>query len=182
MKLSNVKSQANDQTIVAGMVDGLISVRTREEDAKDMVGKSRRRYVSYGNAAENFRISNVMETKQQDTQEILAKYDACLRKFQYSKALDCVMLTYVANKTPHVTVALMQELIRREGLKRALAGRDGKFLVGIIRFLNKHIGSPRFGRILLHVANALLGMFARSPSENEFLGDDVSRLFTVDNI
>lgn len=139
----------------------MISIRTREEDVKDMVKVNRRRYVSYRNAAENFHVSSMKAPMQRDVRVASSKYDTCLRKFQYSKALDCVMLAVVVNKAPHVTVALMQELIRREGLKRALAGRDGKSLVGIIRFLNKHIGSPRFGRVLLHVANALLGKFTR---------------------
>lgn len=139
------------------MVDGLISVKRREEDAKDVVKPKRK--VSYRHAGENLHVRSVDVVMQQEVKEIMSKHDACLRKFQYSKALDCVMMNYVVNKTPHVTVALTQELIRREGLRRALAGRDGKSLVNIIKFLNKYIGSIRFGRVLLHVANVLLGRF-----------------------
>lgn len=40
------------------------------------------------------------------------KHDAHLRKFEYSKALDSVMVSVIINRTPHVTVALFQELIR----------------------------------------------------------------------
>lgn len=139
------------------MVDGLISVKRREEDAKDVVKPKRK--VSYRHAGENLHVRSVDVVVQQEVKEIMSKHDACLRKFQYSKALDCVMMNYVVNKTPHVTVALTQELIRREGLRRALAGRDGKSLVNIIKFLTKYIGSIRFGRVLLHVANVLLGKF-----------------------
>lgn len=139
------------------MVDGLISVKRREEDAKDVVKPKRK--VSYRHAGENLHVRSVDVVMQQEVKEIMSKHDACLRKFQYSKALDCVMMNYVVNKTPYVTVALTQELIRREGLRRALAGRDGKSLVNIIKFLNKYIGSIRFGRVLLHVANVLLGRF-----------------------
>lgn len=153
----NIKLQEGDETVVAGMVDGLISVKRREENTKDVI-KSKRK-VSYRHAGENLHVRSIDVVVQQEVKEIMSKHDACLRKFQYSKALDCVMMNYVVNKTPHVTVALTQELIRREGLRRALAGRDGKSLVNIIKFLNKYIGSIRFGRVLLHVANVLLGMF-----------------------
>lgn len=147
--------QEGDETVVAGMVDGLISVKRREEDTKDVIKPKRK--VSY--AGENLNVRSIDVVVQQEVKEIMSKHDTCLRKFQYSKALDCVMMSYVVNKTPHVTVALTQELIRREGLRRALAGRDGKSLVNIIKFLNKYIGNIRFGGVLLHVANALLGMF-----------------------
>jgi len=150
--------QAGDETIVAGMVDGLISVRRREEDVKEVV-KPKRKKMSYRHAGEHLHMQNVDIVVQQEMKETMSKHDACLRKFQYSKALDCVMMNYVVNKTPQVTVALTQELIRREGLERALAGRDSKSLINIIKFLNKHIGNIRFGRVLLHVANVLLGKF-----------------------
>jgi len=143
---------------VAGMVDGMISVKRREEDVKEVV-KPKRKRVSYRHAGENLYVQSVDTVVQQEMKEIMSKHDTCLRKFEYSKALDCVMMSYVANKTPQVTVALIQELIRRKGLRRALAGRDSKSLVNIIRFFNKHIGSIRFGRVLLHAANILLGKF-----------------------
>lgn len=154
----NVKLQTGDETVVAGMVDGLISVRRREEDVKDVI-KPKRKKVSYRHAGENLHVRSVDVVVQQEVKEIMSRHDACLRKFQYSKALDCVMMNYVVSKMPHVTVALTQELIRREGLRRALAGRDGKSLVNIIKFLNRYIGNIRFGRVLLHVANVLLGKF-----------------------
>lgn len=138
------------------MVDGMISVRRREEDVKDVI-KSKRK-ISYRRAGENLHVRSIDVVVHHEVKEIMSKHDACLRKFQYSKALDCVMMNYVVNKMPHVTVALTQELIRREGLRRALAGRDGKSLVNIIKFLNRYIGNIRFGRVLLHVANVLLGI------------------------
>ncbi|XP_072746805.1 U3 small nucleolar RNA-associated protein 15 homolog [Anoplolepis gracilipes] len=163
-----------DETIVAGMVDGLISVKRREEDTNDVVKPKRK--VSYRHAGENLHVRSVDVVVQQEVKEIMSKHDTCLRKFQYSKALDCVMMNYVVNKTPHVTVALTQELIRREGLRRALAGRDGKSLVNIIKFLNKHIGSIRFGRVLLHVANVLLDVYEDHLDE---LSEEPRKMFTI---
>ncbi|XP_011688493.1 PREDICTED: U3 small nucleolar RNA-associated protein 15 homolog [Wasmannia auropunctata] len=166
---------ADDETVVAGMVDGMISVKRREEDVKDVI-KPRRKRMSYRHAGENLHVRSIDVVVHQDVKEIMSKHDACLRKFQYSKALDCVMMSYVVNKTPHVTVALTQELIRREGLKRALAGRDGKSLVNIIKFLNKYIGSIRFGRVLLHVANVLLEVYEDHLDE---LSEEARKMFAM---
>ncbi|XP_076181900.1 U3 small nucleolar RNA-associated protein 15 homolog [Ptiloglossa arizonensis] len=148
---------SNDETIVAGMIDGLISVRRKEEDVKNE--KPQRKKVSYKHSGKNLNTSHVDMVVHEEIKEIMSKHDTYLRKFQYSKALDCVMMNYVVNKAPHVTVALMQELIRRQGLKQALAGRDGKSLVNILKFLNKHTGSIRFGRVLVHVVNVLMDIY-----------------------
>lgn len=137
------------------MVDGLISVQRKEEDIKDT--KVQRKKMSYKNAGENTYVSSVDTVVQEEVKETMSKHDTWLRKFQYSKALDSVMLPYVVNKTPHVTVALLQELNKRQGLRQALAGRDGKSLANIIKFLIRYIGNVRFGRVLLHVANVLMG-------------------------
>lgn len=147
--------QVDDETIVAGMVDGLISIRRREDDTKEIEVKRKR--VPYRHSGQNLHTASIDVVVPEENRKLMGKYDLCLKKFQYSKALDCVMVTYVVNKLPHVTVALMQELIRRQGLRQALAGRDGKALVNILKFLIRHIGSIRFGRVLLHVANVLMG-------------------------
>lgn len=147
--------QSNDETIVAGMVDGLISVRRREEEVKNE--KPRRKKISYRRSGRNLHTSQVDVVVHEEMKETMSRHDACLRKFEYSKALDCVMTSYVVNKAPHVTVALMQELVRRQGLKQALSGRDGKSLVNILKFLNRYVGSIQFGRVLLYVTNVLMG-------------------------
>ncbi|KAK9308622.1 hypothetical protein QLX08_001471 [Tetragonisca angustula] len=148
---------SNDETIVAGMVDGLISVRRREEEVKNE--KPRRKKISYRRSGRNLHTPQVDVVVHEEMKEIMSRHDTCLRKFEYSKALDCVMTSYVVNKSPHVTVALMQELIRRQGLKQALSGRDGKSLVNILKFLNRHVGSIRFGRVLLYVTNVLMDIY-----------------------
>ncbi|XP_015190250.1 PREDICTED: U3 small nucleolar RNA-associated protein 15 homolog [Polistes dominula] len=148
---------ANEETIVAGMVDSLISVQRREEDVKDI--KVQRKKMSYKNEGGNTYISSVDTVVEEEVREKISKHDVWLRKFQYSKALDSVMMPYIANKTPHVTVALLQELSKRQGLVKAIAGRDGKSLSNIIKFLIRHIGNVRFGRVLSHVANVLMDIY-----------------------
>lgn len=103
----------------------MVSIRCREEkESKPAVKKTRNR-LSYRNAADLLPIENIVH--QDISETVLAsgdvvvhnvtktkesKYDMCLRKYQYAQALDCVMLPYIVNKTPHVTVSLMQELSR----------------------------------------------------------------------
>lgn len=103
----------NDETLVAGMVDGLISVQRMDEEKSDEgIRKPRKKYAT--NVA-SLPVDEVIEDYAKRPE---AHYDKFLRKYEYSKALDTVLSPYVVNKTPHVTVALMQELIRRKGLAR----------------------------------------------------------------
>ncbi|EFN88954.1 U3 small nucleolar RNA-associated protein 15 homolog [Harpegnathos saltator] len=166
---------ADDQTIVAGMVDGMISVRKREVE-KEHVETNQKKRFTHRHAEKDPHTTDTIDTVKQNVHETLSKHDTYLRTFEYSKALDCVMMSYVASKTPYVTVTLMQELIRRQSLKRALAGRDGKFLVSIIRFLNKHIGSIHFGRVMVQVANTLLDVYEDHLDELE---QEPRKMFTM---
>ncbi|XP_011298736.1 U3 small nucleolar RNA-associated protein 15 homolog [Fopius arisanus] len=171
----SVGISADDETIVAGMVDGLISVRRREDDTKNGINGKKKK-MSFRRAGQNLRSSTVDVIVPDERKETMSKHDACLRKFQYSKALDCVMVNYIVNKTPHVTVALLQELIRRQGLRQALAGRDGKSLVNFLKFLIKHVGNPRFGRVMLYVGNVLMDVYEETLDE---LGPEPRLMFTL---
>lgn len=103
---------ANDEALVAGMVDGLISIQRmeNESDAQPKVPKSKKIVPT--------NVVKIDQTVPDYDREIRAKYDTFLQKYEYVKALDTVMMPYVVNKNPHITVALMQELIRRKGLAR----------------------------------------------------------------
>lgn len=103
----------NDETLVAGMVDGLISVQRMDDETQDEDIKRPRKKIATN--ISNFAVDEVVEDYEKRSE---AKYDKFLRKYEYAKALDTVLLPYVVNKTPHVTVALMQELTRRRGLAR----------------------------------------------------------------
>ncbi|KAG8035758.1 hypothetical protein G9C98_001414 [Cotesia typhae] len=148
---------ADDETITVGMIDGLISIRRRENDEK--ITNKKRKKVSHRRRGLSQHSSTIDVVVPHENKDTKSRHDVFLRKFHYSKALDCVMVTYIVNKTPHVTVALLQELIRRHGLQQALAGRDGKSLVSILKFIIKYIGTPRFARILFHVTHVLMDLY-----------------------
>lgn len=152
----------NDETLVAGMVDGLVSIHRRDEKVKPT--KAERKIKSYKYASNTH--STLVDTVVPETlKEVQSKHDICLRKFQYSKALDTVLQPFVVNKNPHVTVALMQELLRRKGLHTAVAGRDGKMVKALLRFLIKYIGDHRFTRTLIDVTNIFLDVHENSLNE-----------------
>lgn len=98
----------------------------------------------------------VVKEKQQFKQ---AKYDGYLRKFQYKKALDSVLAKYTVNKHPERTVALIQELIRRKSLNKAINGRDSQFLSTLLSFFSRYLTDYRFTRILLIAINIFIDTY-----------------------
>ena len=59
---------------------------------------------------------------------------------------------------PTTTFSLIQELIHRDGLRTALAGRDDVLLEPILRLLLKYVSDPRFGEMVCDVASIVIGM------------------------
>ena len=59
---------------------------------------------------------------------------------------------------PITTFALIQELLYRDGLRSALAGRDDVLLEPILRFLLKYVTDPRFGNTVCDVASLIIGL------------------------
>lgn len=145
----------NDDTIVAGLVDGLVSISRRETDFKDSTDKDTSKV--YNNRASTHAepdaiVSELVIEKQ-------SKYDMHLRKFQYSKALKVVLRPYICTKTPEITVALLHELVRRQALNRVFSSLELKEIVILLKFFRKNITDYRFVRILLVVINIFIDEF-----------------------
>lgn len=60
---------------------------------------------------------------------------------------------------PTTTFALIQELIHRDGLRIALAGRDDVLLEPVLRVLVKHATDPRFGEMVCDIAGLVIRKF-----------------------
>jgi len=75
------------------------------------------------------------------------------------------MVTYFAvilyilaqNIPPTTTFTVVQELIHRDGLRIALSGRDDVLLEPILRLLIRYVADHRFGEMVAHVTNIVLG-------------------------
>lgn len=162
----------NDDTLVAGLVDGLVSINRREEqEEKD--SKPTKKVASYQFISNTYKptIDTIVTEVKYDKE---SKVDRHLRKFEYSRALDSVLLPYIANKSPQITISLIQELIRRRALQKAFQNRDKKSLTQTLRFFIKNITDYRFTRILINAANIFLDIYEDSIS---LLPPEVAKLF-----
>ncbi|OSD04245.1 WD40 repeat-like protein [Trametes coccinea BRFM310] len=165
-----------DEThIAAGMSDGTLSVRRRqpkasEPAAQDLFSVASLRTGAFesflGGALPEIGRGHVKEKKKSkpigDVDELkveskrkkrLREYDRLLKNFKYSAALDSVLRK---NVPPTTTFSLIQELIHRDGLRTALAGRDDVLLEPVLRLLLKHVTDPRFGEMVCDVANVVI--------------------------
>lgn len=166
-----------DEThIAAGMSDGTLSVRRRQQKASETsdnapfsasnvrsgafesflgsgIGQGQTKNKSKSRPigdANEFRIESKRTKRLKD-------YDRFLKGFKYSAALDSVLRKKVP---PATAFALIQELIHRDGLRTALAGRDDVLLEPVLRLLVKYVTDPRFGEMACDVASMAIEMYA----------------------
>jgi len=165
----------DDFTVVAGMANGLVSMQHRQTPAEarallpasEQSRKERQKSGAYRfRATAGFKASfnPTTDVEVATTQEStrISKHDMLLRRFQYSKALDSVLVPYIRKKKPSITVGVLHELIRRGALGTALAGRDDRTLTPILTFLARNINDPAHAEILNQVTNVLLDIYEGS--------------------
>nr|SVE92384.1 EOG090X05X9 [Megafenestra aurita] len=174
----------DDFTVVAGMANGLISMQHRQTpaEAQSLNPKHSLKERQKSQTAYRFQLNANFKTSLNSATDVqvdkdqgyrMPRYDMFLRRFQYSKALDAVLVPYIRKKKPAITVGVMHELIRRDGLKSALAGRDDSSLAVILTFLARNINDPIHADILMQVTNTLLEVYESTcltpQSEKTFL-------------
>lgn len=147
---------ADDETLVAGMVDGLLSIRRMETEKDDLYKQK-----NEGRKIEK-QFDHINEVVREFHKPSNIQADKYLRSFEYSKALDCTLSSYVISRNPHLTVCVIQELIRRKGLTRAFSGRSYKSLSQLLRFFNRYISDYRYTRVLVDAVNVLLNIYGDS--------------------
>ncbi|KAJ2800319.1 U3 small nucleolar RNA-associated protein [Coemansia furcata] len=155
-----------DNTMLAvGMTSGVFSLRKRtvgvKEQAADAAAQQAKRMPRAGTTAFFLRGSANKGADddlriEQKRRKGLADYDQFLRKFEYARALDAVLSN---NRTGLTVVSLLQELVHRDGLNTALAGRDELSLDPIVRFVVKFIDHPRYTSVLIKVTEVLLDIY-----------------------
>ncbi|XP_074650332.1 U3 small nucleolar RNA-associated protein 15 homolog [Tubulanus polymorphus] len=168
----------DDSLLAVGLADGLLSIQHRKEpedrDAKlikkNLKEKKKARPYRYDLSGKNYVQTNEeFVPKQQKNQ--LAKYDEYFRKFEYTKALDAAFHIYVRRRYPEVTISVLQELIRRRGIKAALAGRDEKSLEPILRFAQKNISNPKYMSTLIDISLLLTDMYSSQIGHSTIIDD-----------
>ncbi|KAJ7365692.1 snoRNA-binding rRNA-processing protein [Desmophyllum pertusum] len=167
----------DDTHVVTGMSNGFLSIKYRlKQDEQDEVPTVKKltagtyHYFVRGKNSQpqqdDFVVSAARKHK-------LKEHDQLLKKFEYSKALDSVLTKSPYGRAP-LLASVLQELIRRKGLWRALAGRDEEGLVPILEFLIRYINNPRYTALITDVANAVLDIYGSVFGQSE----KVDRLFT----
>ncbi|XP_004586221.2 U3 small nucleolar RNA-associated protein 15 homolog isoform X1 [Ochotona princeps] len=149
-----------DETIVVGMTNGILSVKHRKSEAKkESLPKGRRpAYRTF--------VKGKSYMKQRDdvainrpAKKYLELYDRDLKHFRISKALDRVLEPECTLKTPEVTVSIIKELSRRGVLANALAGRDEKEITRVLNFLIRNLPQPRFAPVLINAAEIIIDIY-----------------------
>lgn len=166
----------NDAHLVVGTADGTLTVRQRTLTSKEVGTRTQNREIlasgayeyMIAGASQNIRIHNVSDQDgpsaatssvkevkvKSSKRKRLKEWDRLLKAFRYSDALDSVVQRQ--DLEPQVIVALLLELIHRNGLRIALSGRDDVGLEPILKFLLKHISDPRYGLTICDVMATLL--------------------------
>ena len=155
---------SKDDYLVVGMLDGLVQIHKRREekieDGMRVDGKRHRKARNHRYLAHcQFTPGPGDLVVGEASKDYELRHDQLLRKFEYGRALDAVLKPYVARKKPEYTYSLLAELVRRDGLRRALAGREEKQLCSLLQFLNKHLTDLRFSALLLHVSDLLVELY-----------------------
>lgn len=154
---------AKDQAVVAGMVDGLVSIKRMIVDSKPSHLKQIKASQRHKRSQKTTRPSTTVNvdhviTERRKTPK-LQEFDHHLRKFNYKKALDCVCTPTNLEQFPENIVAVVTELQHRSALQAALTDRKDITIIRFINFLCDHLGEVRFMRTLLNAASAVMDVF-----------------------
>lgn len=163
-----------DSTLVVGMISsgsGLMSFQHRRnpDTTTDSLSSKEKAANIRSTLSEDLRIMPEDHVVQYAANDKLAKYDIMLRKFKFSTALDAAMKKFICNKTPNVSVAVFQALIRCGGIKTAVAGRNVKSLTPLLTFLKKYIRHPAYKLVLIDVANIVIDVYSDTLDETPAL-------------
>lgn len=80
---------------------------------------------------------------------------------------------------PTTAFSLIQELVHRDGLRIALAGRDDVLLEPILQLLVKNVADPRFGDLAMSVATVVIGSFPASYEISSMLTTTPSEMYAA---
>ncbi|KAJ3372013.1 snoRNA-binding rRNA-processing protein [Allomyces arbusculus] len=171
---------ADDTHMAVGMLDGTLALRSRDLHVDDVRSES-------GGVAETYRTGSYRyfmrgEGYQPTASDVLVAktakpklkdWDVYLKRFEYANALDVL---FQQNQPPAVVVALLEELMDRNGLDRALQGRSDDALAPLLKFLVRNVTHPYFTKTLTTVTHALLDIYTPVVHRSEALQEALHKL------
>ena len=164
---------SSDNSVVVGSSEGTIyahcikkSILQGEQSDLD-VSKGDKKRMKVASDEMDLKRENVVvvDADERTVRPKLKKCDKFLKSYQFTHALDSVLRNhYLKGKRcervdSDMVVSLMQELIRRNVLKRAMSGLKDKQLKRFAKFLTSNLQTPSFHRTLLDVAHAFIEVF-----------------------
>lgn len=160
----------SDNSVVVGSSEGTVYAHCikksiLEGKESDIVSKGEKR-VSSDRVEMKEENVVVVDGNERSSRQKLRKCDKLLKNYQFTQALDSVVRNhYLKGRRcdrvhSDLVVSFMQELIRRDVLKRAMTGLKDKQLKRFLRFLTSNLQSPPFHRTLLDVTHAFFEVFA----------------------
>ncbi|BGP37332.1 U3 small nucleolar RNA-associated protein 15 [Rhodotorula kratochvilovae] len=180
----------NNSHLVAGLSDGSLSIRTRAGVGRKagvpiekvtpsydaiLAGMGHGGVVYSGKqAGEGLKATFEGEIKvTKERRRKLTEWDRMLKNFRYGDALDSVLRGDV---TPATAFALLDELIRRDGLPIALANRTDLTLEPVLAFLVKHITHPRYCTLATDIASVLVDIYTPTLGLSPLIDSLLARL------
>lgn len=89
-------------------MDGILNITKRDTSVKHNI-EAKKRQARAAAIVQSDGINMIVPIMQPD---LMSNFDTALRKFNYRKALDLVLIHNVSFKKPHVTVYVFDELCR----------------------------------------------------------------------
>ena len=80
---------------------------------------------------------------------------------------------------PKIVINFFQELIRRDALSKALAGRMDREVRTVIQFICQHISDCRYSRILIDVALSLVNVYIGQINRSTILQNLFKRMMII---
>jgi U3 small nucleolar RNA-associated protein 15 len=196
-------SPKNDQLVV-GTSGGVLATRQRDTRTKGSMGTIHRAssaYTALGGtrayfergkstklptsfSSSPFPSSSPSSSSSSDGQDFmvlpkhkqrLQPYDFALRKFRYQDALDAAL----TSRNPSEVVSVLEELVQRRGLARAITGRDEVTLEPLLSFLARYTTNPRYAPVLIDVCLAVFETYKTVVGQSESIDELLTRLARV---
>ncbi|XP_045775475.1 U3 small nucleolar RNA-associated protein 15 homolog [Maniola jurtina] len=153
----------NDDVLAVGMIDGVISIRKREQPSK-LIDKRKRQFKFAPGYTQISTIDDVTPKQKERKGAPELECDRFMRNFEFTKALSIVLKPLVATKHPNVTTALLQELLRRKILHIAIRDLPERDISALLKFFKNNLGETRFTRIVIDAANVFVDVFENNIS------------------
>jgi U3 small nucleolar RNA-associated protein 15 len=97
---------------------------------------------------------DVVVTKRRRTG--LKTHDVLLKKFAYGEALDAALSV----RSVKVASSVLEELVSRDGLRTALAGRDAARLIHVLSLVSKRVNDVAYTCLFARVAETIVDLYS----------------------